>query len=37
VRAALAASLLARAGRQAVLVDDRWSRVCDSGLEVAVA
>ena len=33
-RAAIAASLLQRAGRTPVLIDDRWWQVYDSGLEI---
>ncbi|HEV7687244.1 MAG TPA: rhodanese-like domain-containing protein [Acidimicrobiia bacterium] len=36
-RAAIAASLLQRAGRRPVLVDDRWWRAYDAGLEVEEA
>lgn len=37
LRAAVAASLLARAGRRPVLVDDRWWQVYEVGLEVEEA
>lgn len=33
-RASVAASLLARAGRRVVLIDDEWDRAADQGLEV---
>lgn len=36
-RAAIAASLLQRAGRRPILVDDRWWRAYDAGLEVEEA
>ena len=36
-RAAIAASLLQRAGRRPILVDDRWWRAYDAGLEVEQA
>jgi hydroxyacylglutathione hydrolase len=36
-RAAIAASLLQRAGRNPILVDDRWWRAYDAGLEVEEA
>lgn len=35
-RASIAASLLARAGRDVVLVDDQWSEAAPAGLEVQV-
>lgn len=35
-RASVAASLLARAGRRVVLVDDEWDRAAERGLEVVV-